>query len=245
MPGSVAAAASVAGGIAQGIIGSNAANKAAQAGQQAAKQSNQVATDVYQTNQNNLNPYIQTGAGAQNQLAGLLGVGGDSAAANAAFQNYKNSTNYNFMLNQGLQGVEYGNAPAFKSSATAKSLNNYAQGMAGNALQGYEGMLQGLGTTGAQSASTLGSLGSQYSNQYASNTFGGANAQAQGVLGSAAAIQNGLSNTVQGSSFMNPYTGQPTQAPSVLGNLASGISSYFKGNNSTPTTMDNAVLTDI
>lgn len=214
----------LAGSIAQGVIGNNAASEAAAAGQKAAQQSNQVAQQVYQTNEGNLNPYIQTGTNAQGTLSSLLSGG---AAGQSAFDQFKNSSNYNFLLNQGEQGIAYGNAPQYNSSATEKSLNNYAQGMAGNALQSYEGMLQGLGQTGAQSASTLGSLGNQYSNQFASNTFGGANAQEQGILGGAAATQNALGNVTQSTSFANPFGGQ-TQNPSVLANLAGGISSFAK-----------------
>lgn len=223
MPGSVAGAV---GGIAQGVIGSNAAGAAAKAGEAAAQQSNQVATNVYNTNTSNLNPYIQTGTNAQNALGGLLGLNGDTAAQ-GQFQNYLNSTNYNFQLGQGLQGVQYGNAPALNSGATSKALNNYAQGMAGSALSGYESMLGGLGGQGESAASTLGTLGNQYAGQYASNTFGGANAQQQGILGQAAALQNGIQNFTQGSSFSNPYTGSSYQQPSTATNLWNGVSSMF------------------
>lgn len=212
MPGSASAAIGLGSTIAKGVIGNNAAQDAAQAQQQAAQQAQGVNQSVYQTNQSNLNPYIATGTSAQNLLGGLLGTNGSGAAANNAFQQYKNSTNYNFALNQGEQAIQYADAPSFNSSATAKSLNNYAQGMAGNTLNSYEGMLQGLGQQGQQGATSLGALGQQYAGTSASNLMAGGNAQAQGALGSAGAINNmigGLASSFSPSSAASGTPGTP------------------------------------
>ena len=74
------------------------------------------------------------------------------------------------MLNQGLQGIEYANAPAFNSGATAKALDTYATGQAGNALSGYEGLLQGEQGLGVQAGSALAGVGTNISQQQSNST---------------------------------------------------------------------------
>jgi hypothetical protein len=227
-----------AGSIGSAVIGSNAAKKAAKGSQQAATQANQTATDVYNTNQSNLNPYIQTGTAATNQLAGLLNIGGDQAASQDAFNNYRNSTNYNFVLDQGLKGVATQNAAQYGSGATAKALNNYAQGQAGNSLSGYESMLSGLSSQGLQGASTLGSLGNQYSSQYSSNLIGGQNSANQNNLTAAGQIQGGIGGLSQAYGAYSSQKDSPsaTQSQSSYSNPnASSYSSIF------PASFDNGI----
>lgn len=161
MPVGVGLGLTAAGGVAKGILGGNAANNATKAAQAAQKQTLDWVKGVYGTAQTGLDPYITSGGNATTELQGLLGTGGNPAEAAKAWDTYRNSTNYQFQLDQGLQGVEYANAPSFNSSATAKALNNYAQGVAGNALQGYEGLLTGQQSLGAQSAAALGGIGMQ------------------------------------------------------------------------------------
>jgi len=219
-----AAAISTAGSVGSALIGSSAASKAAKNASAAGQQANNVATNVYNTNQENLNPYIQTGTNAQNALAGLLGIGGNAAGAQDAFNNYLNSTNYNFQLNQGLKGVSYQNAAQYGSGATAKALNNYAQGQAGNSLAGYESMLSGLGNTGLSAAGTLGGLGSQYASQYSGNLFGATGSQNQANLLAAQQQIGGFNGLTQGLAGLSTPQGQ-----SGLSGLTQGISNAFQG----------------
>ncbi len=113
-------------------------------------------------------------------------MGGNPQAAQNAFQNYLNSTNYQFQLGQGLQGIEYANAPAFNSGATAKALNNYAQGQAGSALQGYESLLTGQQAYGLQGAGIQGQVGASLAGPYTQS-----NLAAAGMKGNAAAFGAG------------------------------------------------------
>lgn len=172
---------------------SSAANNAAKDAAQA--QANTLAWEkqVYGDTSKNVQPTITQGTAAGNELAGLLGTGGDPAAAAAAFDNYRNSTNYQFQLNQGLNGIEYANAPAFKSSATAKALNNYAQGQAGNALSGYEGLLSGQQSLGAQTALGLGGVGVGAGNTINSANQAAAASEGSAALASGASQANALS----------------------------------------------------
>lgn len=133
----------------------------------------------------------------------MLGVGGGgSGAQQQAFQDYLNSTNYQFQLGQGEQGIEYANAPAFNSGATAKALNNYAQGQAGSALQGYESMLMGGSQLGAQSGTALGQLNTGASEQQSANLLAAAGVQGSAGLAGANSISNALKGVTSGlSSF--------------------------------------------
>jgi hypothetical protein len=108
-------------------------------------------------------------------------VGGDPVASQKAWDQYRNSTNYQFQFDQGTQAVKTANAPAFNSGATAKALINYGQGQAGSALAGYEGLLQGQQQLGAQSALGLGGIGTNIAQQVV-----GTNNATAGVKGTSA-----------------------------------------------------------
>lgn len=201
--------------IAGGILGSNAANKASQEAQAAAQQGNQLISNQMSANSGYLSPFIQGGQGDFSALNALLGIGGNQAQQQAAFQNYLNSTNYKFMLDQGLNGIEYANAPAFSSSATAKALNNYAQGMAGNALGGYENMLMGGAGLGENAGSNLANINTGASEQQSANLLAAAGVQGSAGLASANALTNALHGVTSSvSSFMG-------------GGGAGGLSSLF------------------
>jgi hypothetical protein len=188
MPIGITAAA--ASGIAKGAAASSAANAA----QSAANKSAAFQHDVYSGAQGNLQPTIPIGNQAGGALAGLLGIGGDRAASNTAWNNYRNSTNYNFLLSQGLRGASYSNAPAYGSGGFAKNLNNYAQGMAGNALGGYEQLLAGEQGLGVNAASSLGGIGANLANTNANTNAYAGNAKANAALYGGNAFSNAFSD---------------------------------------------------
>jgi len=219
-----------------GLIGSGlqagAANKASKAAQAASQANLDFSKGIYNTATGNLQPTITQGQNAGGALAGLLGIGGNPAAADSAFKHYLDSTNYNFIKDQGLSGVRYANATSFKSGATGKALINYGEGMAGNALSGYEAMLGGQQQLGAQSALGLGSLGTNISqivsnaNNYGAAGIGngaiaGANAWGNGLAG----INSAFNQAVTQSSFGNPSAFPGASA------LSSGMSGLNALNN--------------
>lgn len=196
-------------GIGQAALGANAANQAAKAQQQASQQNLATQQQILGQASNNLQPFVGYGQTAGNALQGLLGIGGNPQAQQQAFQNYLGSTNYQFLLNQGLQGQTYANAPNLFSGATGKALNNYAQGMAGNALQGYEGLLQNQQGMGIQAGTSLGYIGSGLAAQEAQARNLAAGAQGTSALYGANQYGNALGslgNLFGQSSFQNPFT---------------------------------------
>lgn len=229
-----AAIASVGSSVAGGVLGANAASNNAKLAQQAAQQGNQLIGTQMGQNTSNLQPFVSGGQNDFSALNALLGVGGGpgaQAAQSQAFDNYRNSTNYQFLLNQGLQGVEYANAPSFDSSATAKALNNYAQGQAGNALGGYESMLFGGAQLGQTAGANLGQLNTGASEQQSANLLAAAgqqiNANNQGVnaiTGALKGVTSGLSsfgNAGGGSSALSGLFGggQAAQQGSAFGQI--------------------------
>lgn len=193
MPAGATAAASAAASLGSGALSASAANDASKSQQNAAAQNLAFQNQVYSQAQQNLNPYANTGQQANQALSGLLGTGGNPAVSNQAFQNYLNSTNYKFQLGQGLQGIEYANAPAFNSGATGKALNNYAQGQAAGAINNYETMLQGQSGLGLQAGSALNGVGVGIGAQNAAATNNAANAQGNAAYQTANSWNNALS----------------------------------------------------
>lgn len=232
----IGAAVSAAGSIASGIIGANAANRAGQLAQQAAQQGNKLIGNQMTANSGYLDPFV---TGGQTDFAGLNALlNGDSSA----FDRFRNSTNYQFMLNQGLQGVEYANAPAFSSGATAKALNNYAQGMAGNALAGYEQMLLGGAQLGENAGGVLGQLNTQGAEQQSANLL-----SAAGVQGSAGmAAANALGGAIRGGvSALGNVLGAFSPTQSSISMPAQSTSGFYNpGALQTGTSFDFSGLSD-
>jgi hypothetical protein len=239
MPAAAIAAASAAAGLGGAAIQSSSANSASKAAQNAAANSLNFQKDVYSQAQTNLNPYAQTGQQANSALANLLGYGGNTQAQTDAFKNYLGSTNYNFVKDQGLQGIEYANAPQFNSSATAKALDQYNTGLAGNALAGYENLLQGQSGQGIQAASALAGTGTNLagvnaqSNQYGANAQGQAAAatgnawtSALGTLGKAASSYSTTPNAF-GGLFASPSSGTTMTAANAPDSSASILNGLY------------------
>lgn len=188
IPVGASIAASVGGKIAQGAGAQSAANAA----KTAANQAIGFDKSVYSDAQGALSPYISSGANATGAINGILN--GDPAA----FNKFRNSTNYNFLLDQGEQAVRTTNAPSLNSGATGKALVNYGQGMAGNALSAYTGLLTGQQTLGAQSALGLGQIGNTTAGNIGSALGFGANAQGAASVAGGNAVAGSLNDILQG-----------------------------------------------
>jgi hypothetical protein len=127
---------------------------------------------------------ISTGTGASAQLGNMLGLNGPQGQ-NDAFNNWKNSTGYQFGLDQGMQSVT-GNAATqglLNSGSTAKALNTYGQNYANTQYGNYTGQLQnlvnsGLGAGGlvAGAGQVANSQSTGYSKSNASENRGGTGA---------------------------------------------------------------------
>lgn len=131
---------------------------------------------------------VNNSGAASNQMANMLGLNG-TQGQNQGFQNWQNSTGYQFGLNQGQQSVT-GNAAAqglLNSGATAKALDTYGQNYANTQYGNYDNQLQGLIGSGNQAANTIGGAGQQSSSTGQTNTTNGS-----GFFGSQGSASAGL-----------------------------------------------------
>lgn len=90
-------------------------------------------------NANRVAPYVTAGTGAVGQQAASLGIGGDPAAQQQAFQNYLGSTGFQHQLKTGQDAIT-GSAAArglLNSGATARALTQYGQQLGQQSFQNY------------------------------------------------------------------------------------------------------------
>lgn len=98
---------------------------------------------------------------AMSQIATLLGLGGNSAAASAGLDNYANSAGYNFAQKQGMDAINnnmYARGLG-KSGADEKALAQFTTGLNQQYLQNYLGDLSNLGGLGINAGDVLARAG--------------------------------------------------------------------------------------
>jgi hypothetical protein len=188
--GTIAAIALGAGAIGSAVIGSGATKSAANAATNAADTSAAVQREQLGAAQTALNPFIAAGQPASANINALLGLGGNPAAANQAFDQYRGSTGYDFRLNQGLDAVNsgYAGAGTIKSGAAMKGISDYGQGMASQEFGNYLNALGNQQALGLSGASALAGVGQNYA-----NSIGNINSNKADAIGNAALA--GAANT--------------------------------------------------
>jgi hypothetical protein len=186
--GLIAAGVGAAGAVAGAAINAGAVGSASQAATNAANANNQLETNIYNSNKALAQPYITSGNTAETALNGFLGLGGDPTATQTAFQNYLNSTGYQFNLNQGLDAVQQSKAASglLNSGSTLKALDQFGTNEANQYGQQYVGNLQNTVATGAGAANALAGEGETYANAVSGNNNSAATASANAGLASAA-----------------------------------------------------------
>jgi hypothetical protein len=158
-----------------------------------------------------LNPFIATTATTDPATGTTPTV--TQPSAQDAFNTYKNSTGYQFRLNQGMDAINSGYAGrgVLQSGAAMQAINDYGQNMASAEFSNYLGQLgnqQALGLSGASALAGVGqnyanSLGNIYQNQGA-NQANAALAAGQGGMQFGNALA-GLGGQILGSA-MNPWS---------------------------------------
>src|SRR4030042_1148813 len=143
-----------------GFIGSIAS---ALIGRQSAREASAQASQGFNyLRSNELTGQAQTqGLGAGANIGALLGLGGDQAAAEQAFGQYRGSTGYQFRLGQGISAIEQGGASRglLNSGSTLRALSSYGQGLASSEFGNYLQSLANVQSTGLTSAYNVASQG--------------------------------------------------------------------------------------
>ena len=144
-------------GIASSLIGGNSARKGAN--QNAGQINNALTANqaMFDETKQNLNPFIQGGTTAFNQLANMANTGDMSK--------FYTSPGYQFRLDQGMKGMQNSAAGRgiLNSPRTLQALNDYAQNMASGEYQNYFQNMFNLGQQGQQGANSLGQFAGQLS----------------------------------------------------------------------------------
>lgn len=221
MPLAAAVGLAAVGGIASSEIGSNAAKDAANIQAQSANNALNFQKSVFNTNQGNLQPFINAGQGATSTLSRLTGGNGTPAD----FSSFANSPDYKFALEQGNRGVtNYENSQGMGLSGGAlKDISQFNQGLASQQYGNYFNRLMSLATLGGSAANGLAGNNATMSNSIGNTTMGVGQAQASGVVGSANAITGGINSGVT-NSLLASYLGKSPSAygGNNLGNMIFG-----------------------
>lgn len=132
--------------------------------------------------ENQAYPYLQGALGgtignagsAGSQIANLLGLNGN-AAQGQGFNNWKDSTGYQFGMDQGVKAIT-GNAATkglLNSGGTLKAVDTFGQNYADTKFGDYQGMLQQLLGSGIQGAGVLANAGQKSISNSTSNSNNG------------------------------------------------------------------------
>ena len=214
--GSLLALAGPAIGAAGALFGGSQASNAALSGY------NYLTGNATNTNaQNVANATAPQQLATQNTEAQLLGTQPMTSTTQNGFNNYLNSTGYNFQKQQGGAALT-GSAAArgiLNSGSAAKGLTQYGQNLAGTAFNGYLSNLSGLNSqqqgainTGVTASGQVGSAGTQGGATAAGVTQTGITGAAGAAAGLANQIPNnyfGLSGSSNGS--LAPISVTPNQ----------------------------------
>lgn len=199
------------GGIVGSIFGAGSQKKAAKTAADAtlkAKADNKAfATEMYNKNTAMFQPQTTYADAADRMIAGLLGTGGDKAASDAAFANWKNSTGYQTNLTEGLNAVTANNAArgTFQSGATAKALQERGVQLNNNYLQQFLGNLTSQSNTGTAAKGAIAGQGTNLTNTIIQGNNTSAEAIGQKAITQANIFNNLLKNV--GNSLTSSFTG--------------------------------------
>ncbi len=171
--------AQVAGGIAGGMIGGGAINAA--------------------------NNFQARGFDAANQTARQALGQAPSAPANPqaqqdAFQAFRDSTGYQFNMNEGLNAVgqRFAGSGAYQSGAAMKALQRQATGLADNTFGSYLNALQGQQQSGLGSAAIMSGNYNQFADRFGQNAVNSANNAANAAVAQGANKVNAIGSIAQG-----------------------------------------------
>jgi hypothetical protein len=146
------------------------ANKSKQSSVQQSSGSSQSNNQAYPFLKDAYAPTTSLTGTASGAIASLLGLNGDDGQ-NEAFNNFKDSSGYNFIQDQGIQGIESSQAAKglLGSGSTLKAISGYSSNLAKSFLDSYLSNLGGLSNTGLQAGQIIGGAGSQSSSEQESS----------------------------------------------------------------------------
>jgi hypothetical protein len=136
------------------------ANKSKNSSTQQSQSVSQSGNQAYNYLQSAYAPAVTQGTTASNAIANLLGLNGQQGQ-DAGFQTFKDSSGYNFMQDEGVRGIEAGNASKglLGSGSALKAITGYSSNLAKSFLDSYLSNLGGLANNGLQAGNIIGGAG--------------------------------------------------------------------------------------
>jgi hypothetical protein len=129
-----------------------------------------------------------------NPMTGQMPQQTAQQAQNAAFDNFRNSTGYQFRLGEGLDAVSsaYAGIGGLQSGAAMRGINEYGQNFASNEFGNYAGLLSNQQAVGAGAGSALAGVGQNF----AGTVIGANNFNAQNQMQAQLGRQNPFANAL-------------------------------------------------
>lgn len=199
------------GSVVGGLFGNKQADRAAQAQTQASQAAIAEQRRQFDITQQNQAPWLAAG---QNALATLQDPN--------AFQS---SPGYNFLRQQGMQGIER-SAAARGGAASGNALKALAQFQTGLAQQDYgnwwnrQANLAGVGQT---AATNLGQFGASMAGNVGNALINAGEARASGIVGGANALSQGLAGAVDQWNYFRNGPGALTGVQSTAQRYGDGM----------------------
>jgi len=209
-----AAAVGALGAVAGGVIASKGAKKAANVQAQAAQDAQAAQERMFQKQMELQAPFRESGITAQNQIMQLLGIGGDTTAADYGSlakpfsqTDFEADPGYAFRQSEGMKALERSAAARgnLLSGSTMKGIQRFGQDLASqeytNAFNRYQtersarlNPLQSLMGAGQSATNTMTSAAGQAGQNEAANLYNAGAARASGYIGGANALAGALSS---------------------------------------------------
>jgi hypothetical protein len=196
-----------------------ASNQAAGAEKSAANKSIAAQQQMFDTTQQNLQPYNQSGQGAMTTLNKLLTPGADMSSTLASLPGYQ------FTLGQGLQSVQSSAAARGlgTSGAALRGAADYTTGLAQSQYGNYVNQLQNLVNTGESAAAGVGNAATATGQGIANSLTGAGNATAAAYTAGGNAL-SGLAGTgVNAYLLNNMLTKTNGGTPGLYGNVGNDV----------------------
>lgn len=219
-----AAGISAASSLFSGITGGKGAKKAAKIAAQSAAADRAQALQIYNTNMGLAQPTVDRGNAAGSQINALLGLGGDTAAANDALATWRNSTGYQTGLDAGLSAVNTGYAAkgALESGAAQKALQKAGTDYSNQNFGQHYGMLSGQQSAGLGALGAVTGAGNTYAAQISNANSSQSSAQANAAIFNAMSQQNALAGVANAAGQYFGRSGQPTSTVNALATSYAG-----------------------
>jgi hypothetical protein len=141
-------------------------SKNKQTSQNSSQQTSQSSNQSYPFLVNALGDQVSNVGQGSKAIADLLGLNG-SANGFAAFDQFKNSSGYNFIKDEGIRNINANKASRglLRSGSALKAITDYSSGLASSFLDNYLTRLAGLSNTGLQAGQLISSAGNVSTSQ--------------------------------------------------------------------------------